>query len=474
MRDDAVKPPQQTLVDAFKRALPPAVRRVLARGRQAVVPPPSQWNGRMPFLADAMRRTQTQGPRPFGARPRIVHLIGTLGPGGAERQLCNSVIAMKRLGHDVRVILMWEPEGDHGHYLYLLHQEGVDVSVAGAAFHPGFPEAVNRVPGSLAAVRQIPPECWPVTVDVLGTLLTDRPDVLHTWLDGSNVWGGIAGVLAQVPLIVLSTRNVNPSNFPVLDLPFFRQAYGELLQSPRVRLINNSYPGAEDYARWLGIPVDRISVVLNGLDLSRLHNPSPEAIAEFRRQHAIDHDVPLIAGVFRLAEEKQPFTFLAVVHAVLRRCPSAVVAIAGIGPLEREMREYRERARLSRFRTLPRPLEGCDSPVWRRQRDALVLAEGRHAQHSARSAVARMSGRLHQGRRRGGCRRSWCHRLSVRRRRRRCALPPLSPGWWRSAALRARMSAEGPPFIVRRFSVGRMVAETLKLYGITHESEHRD
>ncbi len=473
MRDDAVKPPQQTLVDAFKRALPPAVRRVLARGRQAVVPPPSQWNGRMPFLADAMRRTQTQGPRPFGARPRIVHLIGTLGPGGAERQLCNSVIAMKRLGHDVRVILMWEPEGDHGHYLYLLHQEGVDVSVAGAAFHPGFPEAVNRVPGSLAAVRQIPPECWPVTVDVLGTLLTDRPDVLHTWLDGSNVWGGIAGVLAQVPLIVLSTRNVNPSNFPVLDLPFFRQAYGELLQSPRVRLINNSYPGAEDYARWLGIPVDRISVVLNGLDLSRLHNPSPEAIAEFRRQHAIDHDVPLIAGVFRLAEEKQPFTFLAVVHAVLRRCPSAVVAIAGIGPLEREMREYASaHGFLDSVRFLGRlkdvtPLYGAASVTLlcsRKEGTPNILLE---AQWLGCPVVSTRAGGAvdavdH------GVTGYLCDVGDVD------ALAAAVTGLVEDAALRARMSAEGPPFIVRRFSVGRMVAETLKLYGITHESEHRD
>ena len=380
---------------------------------------------------------------------------------------------MKRLGHDVRVMLMWEPEGDHGHYLYLLHEAGVDVSVAGAAFHAGFPEAVNSVPGSLAAVRQIPPECWPVTVDVLGTLLTDRPDVLHTWLDGSNVWGGIAGVLAQVPLIVLGPRNVNPSNFPVLDLPFFRQAYGELLQSPSVRLINNSHPGAEDYARWLGIPVDRISVVLNGLDLSRLHNPPPEAIAEFRRQHGIDPDVPLIAGVFRLAEEKQPLTFLAVVDAVRRRCPNAVVAIAGIGSLEPEMREYASaHGFLDSVRFLGRlkdvtPLYGAASVTLlcsRKEGTPNILLE---AQWLGCPVVSTKAGGAvdavdH------GVTGYLCDVGDVD------ALAAAVTGLVEDAALRARMSAEGPRFIERRFSVGRMVAETLKLYGITHEHEHRD
>jgi glycosyltransferase involved in cell wall biosynthesis len=468
----AVQTPQtRTAVNALRDLLPARVRRLFARGKQAVVGTPAPWDGRMPFLADAVQRTQTRRPRSMGGRPRIVHLIGTLGPGGAERQLCNVAIASKRLGHDVRVILMWEPEGDHGHYLHLLHDAGVEVSVAGTKFHPGFPDAVNRVPGALGAIRQIPAECWPVVVDVLGELLTDRPDVLHAWLDGSNVWGGMAGVLAQVPLIVLSTRNVNPSNFPSLDLPFFRQAYGELLQSPSVRLINNSHPGAEDYARWLGIPVERINVVLNGLELSRLATPTPAAVAAFRAQHDIPPGAPVIAGVFRLAEEKQPFTFLAVVNAVRHQRPDVITAIAGIGPLEQEMRDYATaHGFVDRVRFLGRlndvsPLYAAASVTLlcsRKEGTPNVLLE---AQWIGCPVVATRAGGAVDAVN-DGVSGYLCDVGDVD------ALTGVVSRLLQSDTLRAKMSAEGPRFIGRRFSVERMVSETLNLYGITHEYEY--
>ena len=208
----------------------------------------------MPFLDHALRTARGRGVATLPTRPRIIQLIGTLGPGGAERQLCNFVIAARRLGHDVRVILMWEPVGQAGHYYHLLENEGVDVRVAGATFDPSFPAKLERIVGRPDRLLQLPNECRATVVDVLGDLLTNPADVLHAWLDGSNLVGGIAGILAQVPRVVLSTRNVNPTHFPFLHQPYYQHAYKTFLESPSVRLINNSNPGADDYAAWLDIP----------------------------------------------------------------------------------------------------------------------------------------------------------------------------------------------------------------------------
>ena len=89
--------------------------------------------------------------------------------------------------------------------------------------------------------------------------------------------------------------------------------------------------------------------MLNGLDLSRLRRPPPRG--DRRVPPAACHRFPTMRrsspGVFRLAEEKQPLTFLACRRVpYARRCPDAVVAIAGIGPLEPEMRDYARGARL--------------------------------------------------------------------------------------------------------------------------------
>lgn len=441
--------------------------RILDAGRRRLTAgqaQPTRWNGETGFLEDALQ-AQSRRTAPLATSPRIVHLIGTLGPGGAERQLCNCVVGARQRGYDASVILMFEPVGDHGHYYHLLVEAGVPVTIAGASFNPRFPAALRNVPGGARNVYQLPVECRPVIHDVLGELLVDRPDVLHTWLDASNVWGGIAGTLAEVPRIVLSTRNVNPSNFPVLDTPYFQRAYGALLQNPNVRLINNSHAGAADYATWLGIPEERISVVLNGLDVSRLHSATELEAAAFRSRFRIPVDAQVIAGVFRLAEEKQPFTFLETVRGVAAQCPTAVAVIAGIGPLEQEMRQF----------VSANGLEGK------------VVFLGRLMDLSAlygTAAVTVLCSRK-EGTPNVLLEAQWlgCPVVSTRAGGAVDAVADGVTGYLvdvndiaglqqavitllQDPARRTAMAANGPGFIQSRFSVDHMVTETLKVYGI--------
>jgi glycosyltransferase involved in cell wall biosynthesis len=366
---------------------------------------------------------------------------------------------------------MFEPVGDYGHYYHLLVDAGVPVTISGKEFDPRFPSLIKKVPGGLRRVHELPPECRPVILDVLGELLVDRPDVLHTWLDASNVWGGMAGVLAEVPHIVLSTRNVNPSNFPVLDIPYYRQAYSALLRSPNVRVINNSRPGAEDYADWLGIPAEQITVVLNGLDVSRLHRVSDQEAARFRAATGIPANAPVIAGVFRLAEEKQPLVFLESFRRVACECANAVAVIAGIGPLEEQMRHYVAEHHLTdRVIFLGRLADV--SPLYnvaaltllcsRKEGTPNVLLE---AQWLGCPVVSTRAGGAVDAVADG----ETGYLLDVG------DVAGLSQAVLRllqDASLRQRMAANGPAFIQSKFSVERMVLETLHVYGIRHDHTH--
>lgn len=301
---------------------------------------PERWNGETPFLHVAVEQRLRRPVAPPPANPRIVHFIGSLGAGGAERQLCNCVIGQRQRGYDASVLLMHEPVAENGHYYHLLADAGVPVTIVGASFHPRFPEEVRGVPGGLRSVRQLPQVCRPTILDLLGELLVRRADIFHSWLDSSNVWGGIAATLAEVPRMVLSTRNVNPSRFQNLDAPYNRRVYQSLLEYPGVQLINNSHAGAADYAAWLGIPQERVTVIHNGLDVSGLRKATGQEIAAFRTRLGIAADARIVAGVFRLAEEKQPLTFLEAIRGVVERCSDVVAVIAGIGPLEPEMRQF--------------------------------------------------------------------------------------------------------------------------------------
>jgi len=266
----------------FQRVLPRLPRAF--RTPEVVQPAAAQigdqlWDEKACFMEPLVSgRFGTRDAKDLKRAPRVVHLIGSLQPGGAERQMCNCVVGQHNLGMDVSVLLLSPAEGEHSHYEELLSGAGVKVRVAGERSHPAFDRVVKEIDGIKKLLASVPPEFCPMAIDIFGELLMDPSDVFHSWLDHPNIWGGVGAVLARIPLIVLSARNVNPTHFAYLASPYFQSMYQQLARSEAVRFINNSRAGADDYARWLGLPRDKFSVVLNGVDLSRISRATDDTI----------------------------------------------------------------------------------------------------------------------------------------------------------------------------------------------------
>lgn len=426
-----------------------------------------RWLARSEFLLPGLENSKRDTLLPLPARPKVLHLIGSLQSGGAERQLCNCVIGMHKRGYEVTVLLIYPPAAEHGHYLELLHAAGVPIRVAGKQFNPEFETAVNQLPGGEACLASIPHEFRTFCIDVLGELLTQPPDILHTWLDHSNIWGGVAAIFANIPLIVLSTRNVNPSHFPYLNDPYFEVLYSKLAQSPKVRFINNSRAGAEDYANWLGLPESRFSVVLNGVDYQGLARAGEEQIADFREAEGIPGGAAIIAGVFRLSEEKQPLVFLQVIKRLIGRRLPVVAVIAGVGPLEHEVRTF----------------------IAENGLDASVFLLGRRSDVATIFSAATL--KLLCSRQEGTpnvlLEAQWlgCPVVSTKAGGAADAVADGETGFLvevgdldrleasvtallEDPALRQRMAEAGPAFIQNRFDSDRMVRETLSIYNLTN------
>ena len=270
-------------------------------------------------------------------KPYVTHCIGSLIPGGAERQLCNFAAEAVSRGENMRVLTVHELIGEHAHYENYLSRIGIYPKTAGSQLNETFHTLVSQMPKLEKIFNQLPSFLFPSTIDIFGEMLINPPDILHTWLDHTNIWGGVAGLLANVPAIILSTRNVNPTHFPYLAHPAFKSWYQLLATSPRVHFINNSFAGAQDYAKWLNLPLDRFHVILNGVDLHNLQTPSPDIIQSFRLELGVPPNGNLVAGIFRLSEEKQPLTFVKVVVQAMKQLPHLHAAIAGVGPYESQV-----------------------------------------------------------------------------------------------------------------------------------------
>jgi glycosyltransferase involved in cell wall biosynthesis len=168
-----------------------------------------------------------------------------------------------------------------------------------------------------------------------------RPEVVHAWLDWSNVRAGMAAALAGVPRILLSGRNLSPRHF-LLNTDYYFPAYAALMEKPKARivLLNNSQAGASDYADWLSLPPGQIRVIRNGTDFPEEARPDAQQRTRFRAERNIPPDAPLIGGMFRFNEEKCPMLWLEAAERIGRALPAAHFALFGEGPLRDQMLDW--------------------------------------------------------------------------------------------------------------------------------------
>jgi glycosyltransferase involved in cell wall biosynthesis len=98
-------------------------------------------------------------------------------------------------------------------------------------------------------------------------------------------------------------------------------------------LSGNSTLGNRDYAQWIDINEDRIHLVRNAIEMRDNPEQDPQVLKGLRDSLGIAANTPVVLGVFRLSEEKQPLLFLDVCDRVRRQLPDLRVLIAGTGEL---------------------------------------------------------------------------------------------------------------------------------------------
>ncbi|HEX6813038.1 MAG TPA: glycosyltransferase [Planctomycetota bacterium] len=396
---------------------------------------------------------------------RVLLLLSSLGPGGAERQFCYLARALAARGHHVAIAALDGFAGAHGHYVPMLAGSGVellDATIPAPGFDPAALEARNR--GACELLEHLPQifaaEAWRAATHVAAR----APDVLHCALDKPNLLGAIAGVAARVPRIVLSARNVNPTHFPYIDQPWFRRWYQHAAEVPGLVLSANSQAGARDYAAWIGVPAARFEVVHNGLDAASMPVPPDEQVRALRSELGIASDAPVVAGLFRLSAEKQPLLWLDVIARLRPRFPRLIALHSGLGDLREP---FAARVRELGLLDVVRLLGRRDDPLCvLRAADLLLLTsafEGLpnaalEAQWLERPVVCTDAGGAREAVRDGDTgfvvREPDANLLGDA-----CAHLLADPD------RRARMGRAGRELVIREFDVERMVAGSLRLYG---------
>ncbi len=267
----------------------------------------------------------------------IIFMIGTLGPGGAERQATLTLTGLAKRGiRPVRMICHFLHHEGQCFFLPFLESAGIpaeelDRTLSNDRNNQGEPLGM--------IMKSLPPSLQDAC-DYRYLFSAERPKLVHLWMDEINIKGGIAAVAAGIPRIVLGLRSLPPQHFSLYK-PYMREGYCWLAKQPGVVMLNNSVAGARAYEKWLGLPRGVIRVVTNGFDFDKiLPAKYHEQRKGYRARHHIPAEAQLLGTVIRLSEEKRPLLWLEIAASIRHQLPDIHFLIAGDGPL-RAMLEKR-------------------------------------------------------------------------------------------------------------------------------------
>jgi glycosyltransferase involved in cell wall biosynthesis len=250
--------------------------------------------------------------RPTGSgRRRVLHIISSLGVGGAQRQLAELVNRTPADRFDVDVLVLGQSDGEFSRQWFA--SDAVRVTY------------LTTWPRLVSSVLEVRRHC-----------LAGRYDIVHSWLFMANVIGVGGARLAGAPWVIASVRNLSLWKRTWYRQWWFRVADALCSRAADVVTVN-AEALTTDHGRWAWYPSRRIEVVHNGLDPALFLGEVGDARARLRSVAGLPDDALVVGTVGRLAPEKDHLTFLRMMQIVRESHPEARGVIVGDGQLRNQL-----------------------------------------------------------------------------------------------------------------------------------------
>lgn len=235
-------------------------------------------------------------------RARVLFVIDELDIGGTEQQILELV---KRIDRDryAPMVACFRP----GRVAREIEAAGVPVFT----FRKRATVDVRLIAGLVKLMRR------------------ERIDIVQTYLFTANTWARLAAILARVPIIVTSERNVD------MWEQRFKPTIGRWLDRFTYRTTGNSR-AVEAYLLDKGLPPHKVAVIYNGVDLDRFEG-EPVTPSLTKSELGIPFHHAVVGLLARLEPQKDPVTFLRAAAILVKKCPTISCLVIGGGSLQSEL-----------------------------------------------------------------------------------------------------------------------------------------
>ena len=236
---------------------------------------------------------------------KIVYIIGSLRPGGAERHLVELV---KVLNKD-----MFDP------IIYCLSEKG---ALAGEAEAEGVSIRVFNLQNKRSKFLYIF-AVLKLIFKMYRNLKEDRPQIVHTYLYWANIFGGIAAKIAGVKYLITSRRSLGIYKDGKKIMQFMENIINIFTNIVTV----NSKEVLRDTLKREKLVKHKIKLLYNGVDSKRFAKKVKNPI--LKKELSIPEDHVVITNVSNLIHYKGHPDFIEAVKIVLNKYPNITVLLVG-------------------------------------------------------------------------------------------------------------------------------------------------
>jgi glycosyltransferase involved in cell wall biosynthesis len=237
-------------------------------------------------------------------RLRVLFLIDSLGPGGAERLMVDLLPELQEQGIDSEVVAIQERHGNP--VAAELADLGFSVSTIG----------IERLRERGALAR------------VIDAVKASRPDVIHTQLEFANILGSIAGERLGIPTIATIHTLDRPAALSREGLRF--RLMGWALRRRCDRVIAVSESARRHVLGRAGIRPRRTRAIHNGIDLAQF-GPDADVRAAVRAELGISPSAFVVITVAVLRPPKGIGDMVRALPTVIGDHPDLMYLVVGDG-----------------------------------------------------------------------------------------------------------------------------------------------
>ncbi|MBI5267434.1 MAG: glycosyltransferase family 4 protein [candidate division Zixibacteria bacterium] len=234
----------------------------------------------------------------FDHRRKILHLIETTGPGGAETVLLSIVGRLNRDDFDSLVVVM-----GRGWLHEQLTDRGADVRI----------------------IHSSKANDWMFLRKLCRLVGTERVDLIHSHLDGMNFYACLGGLLTRRPVIATFHGTVGDWHGAGIKS---KLKYAVIRKrATRVVAVSN-YLKRELEQKW-SFSSDRVTMIHNGVDFEALDAQVPKG--SLRSDLGLEPGMPLIGMVGNIRAPKGYRYFVEAARLIRDRIPECRFLIVGHG-----------------------------------------------------------------------------------------------------------------------------------------------